>query len=68
MAGECSGRRDELEWTNYCMERCEEQLWRITAQSEGTVILQQANVKVPIGRQEVEAYFHGDLMKESPAG
>lgn len=41
-----------------------ESLWGITAQARDSVILHQTNFKGPINRQQVEAHFRDDLMKE----
>lgn len=59
-------------WTNqltnghtahYSEELLLEPEWRITAQAEGSAVIHQANVKGPISRKAVEAYFREDLMK-----
>jgi hypothetical protein len=42
----------------------ESTIWRITAQARDSDILHQANIKGPINRWDVEAYFRDDLMKE----
>ncbi len=52
---------------NYSIEPSADPLWRITAQAHGSMILYQATVKGPITKQEVEAHFRDDLMKELAA-
>jgi hypothetical protein len=53
---------------HYSIEPNADPLWTITAQAQGSVILHQNNVKGPTGRQQVEAHFRDDLMKELPGG
>ena len=48
---------------HYSIERSEP-LWGITAQLRDSVVLHQAQVKGPKTKQEVEAFFRDDLMKE----
>ena len=49
---------------HYSIEPSAGPIWRITAQARESVILHQASLQGPIGRQEAEAYFRVDLMKE----
>jgi hypothetical protein len=49
---------------DYSIEPSAAQIWRVTAQARDRVILHQANIKGPISRRDVEAYFRDDLVKE----
>jgi len=48
---------------DYSMERSEP-WWGITAQVRGSVVRHQAQVKGPLSKQDVEAFFRDDLIKE----
>ena len=49
---------------NYSIEPSAEQIWRVTAKARDRVILHQANVKGPISRKDVEAYFYDEMVRE----
>jgi hypothetical protein len=63
MKTEWNSQLGDSRHVDYSMERSEP-LWGITAQVRGSVLIHQAQVKGPISKQQVEAFFRDDLMKE----